>query len=83
MGLINHNLNSATAIFRNKLNMSNVKEPFSVIEGEVVVAEGFHDMGKGFSVNRILKPALERPVSNFLKEDLVEFNRRNFANQPI
>lgn len=62
IGLININNDSASNIFKVKLNLSEIKN-YSVFEGEVIVAEGFNDMNGNFNANRIFKP-LSKPHSN-------------------
>ena len=58
---------------RLRLNLNEVPS-FSLVEGEIIVAEGFMDTKK-FNVNRIWKPeAMAANQASFTKEELVRYN---------
>jgi hypothetical protein len=65
IGLINFNEESASQVFKMKLNMSDVKN-YSLFEGEIIVAEGFLDTSASkFNVNRIFKPSAFQKQPSF------------------
>ena len=61
VGLFNLGDENSATKYRVKLNLSEVPQ-YSVYEGEVVVAEGFHDSNSKFNVNRLHKPKVRPPT---------------------
>ena len=73
VGLFNLGDESSTTKYRVKLNLAEVQQ-YSVYEGEVVVAEGFHDSNSKFNVNRLHKPIVRKPQDLYSLEYLRKFN---------
>jgi len=73
IGLFNLGDENSAAKYRVKLNMHEVPQ-YSVYEGEVVVAEGFHDSNSRFNVNRLHKPIVRPPQELYSYEYLKRFN---------
>jgi len=60
VGLFNLGDENGSSKYRVKLNLHEVAQ-YSVYEGEVVVAEGFHDANSKFNVNRLHKLQIRPP----------------------
>ena len=60
VGLFNLGDENSSSKYRVKLNLHEVQQ-YSVFEGEVVVAEGFHDANSKFNVNRLHKLNIRPP----------------------
>ena len=73
VGLFNLGNADSTTKYRVKLNLSEVPS-YSVFEGEVVVAEGFHDSNSKFNVNRLHKLNIRPPQQLYSYEYLKRFN---------
>ena len=73
VGLFNLGDENSATKYRVKLNLSEVPQ-YSVYEGEVVVAEGFHDSNSKFNVNRLHKPKIRAPQELYSLEYLRRFN---------
>ena len=74
IGLININEESSTQIYKVQLNTGE-SQPFSVFEGEIIIAEGFPDSSSSkFNVNRIFKPLIMPPPASHTLDSLKKFN---------
>ena len=73
VGLFNLGNENSTSKYRVRLNLSEVAQ-YSVFEGEVVVAEGFHDSNSKFNVNRLHKVNVRPPQQFYSFDHLKKFN---------
>ena len=73
IGLFNIGDENSSSKYRVKLNLHEVPQ-YSVYEGEIVVAEGFHDANSKFNVNRLHKLAVRPPQQMYDYDYLKRFN---------
>ncbi len=80
IGMLDLSDSNNTGMFRLKLNVSEVTN-YALLEGAVVVAEGFMSNLK-FNVNRIHAPAL-RPPPSMMQSALTRHNVDNAKQKPM
>mmetsp|Transcript_43069 Transcript_43069/g.31446 ORF Transcript_43069/g.31446 Transcript_43069/m.31446 type:complete len:80 (-) Transcript_43069:836-1075(-) len=79
---MNNDSASTTKQFRTNVNLNNVTQ-LTLLEGEVIVAEGFFNVDSKFNANRIFKPNILNPISNFEAKYLKAMKDECFNNRAI